>query len=170
MKSELFVGQRVAVFMDVQSLYYGCRDAHGEDGKVMYGPLLEEVVQERTLVRAAAYLRYLREADTHGFHRALNQKGFEVKSKPAYDSSGSIPQSWAVGMTLDILDMRDKIDLAIVLTQEQDFTESIYHLSERGIPIEVWGFEGGLSHSLKQSAAKFHFISNDVVKTKDCKD
>lgn len=169
MKNELFVGQRVAVFMDVQSLYYGCKDAHGEWHRIMYGPLLEEIVQERTLVRAIAYLRYHREADTHGFHRALNQKGFEVKSKPAYDSNKQ-PQSWAVGMTLDILDMRDKLDLAIVLTQEGDFADSITHLSERGIPCEVWGFEKGLSHALKQNAAKFHFIPSDVVEDKPPRD
>jgi hypothetical protein len=163
---DLFFSQRVAVFMDVQSLFYGCRDAHeNSEARIRYLPLLKNVVGNRTLVRAVAYLRYLREADTHGFHRALNGYGFEVKAKPAKDHKDR-PLSWTVGMTFDILSMRDKIDLAIVLTHEEDFADACSGLAIHGLPIELWGFDEVLGSNLKQAAAKFHFIPDQVVEVK----
>lgn len=163
---EIFMGQRVAVFLDIQSLFYACRDAHGEDARLDYGPLLEWVVGDRVLTRAIAYLRYNRESDTHGFHQALNNKGFEVKSKPAKDHRDR-NLTWTVGMCLDILRANEKIDMAIVLTHEEEFADALQHLSTAGIPVEVWGFKDQLGSGLKQNAAKFLFIPDRCVIVKE---
>ena len=159
---EVFMGQRVAVFLDIQSLYYACRDAHGDDARLDYGPLLEWVVGERILTRAVAYLRYNREVDTHGFHQALNNKGFEVQSKPAKDHRDR-PLTWTVGMFLDIFRCQEKFDLAIVLTHEEEFSDALIHLGAVGLPVEIWGFKEQLSSGLKQNAAKFLFIPDNCV-------
>ena len=74
--------------------------------------------------------------------------------------------SWTVGMTLDILAMKDKIDLAIVLTHEEDFADACPGLAIHGIPVELWGFEKVLGSNLKQSSAKFHFIPDEVVEVR----
>lgn len=164
--TELFIGQRVVVFLDIQSLYYVCRDAHGDKARLDYGPLLEQVVEDRTLVRAIAYLRYNREADTHGFHQALNNKGFEVRSKPAEDYRGR-PVTWTVGMCLDMVQCQDKFDLAVVLSHEEDFADALGPLRAMGIPVEIWGFKDQLSSGLKRDAAKFLFIPERCVTHKE---
>lgn len=160
----VFSGQRIAVFLDIQSLYYACKDIHGPNARIDYGSFLDYIVGERVLVRAVAYLRYNRESDTHSFHRALNGKGFEVKSKPSRDYRDR-PLTWTVGMALDIVQASSKFDLAVVVTHEEEFVDALPGLISMGVPVEVWGFEPQMSSGLKQNASKFMFIPSSAVRT-----
>ncbi|MDP2728118.1 MAG: NYN domain-containing protein, partial [Dehalococcoidia bacterium] len=91
--------------------------------------------------------------------------GYEVQAKPARDFKDR-KQSWSMGMVFDILSMRDKIDMAIALTHEEDFVDALPYLRSMGIPVEVWGFPKILPSSLKQESARFQFIPPQVVDKK----
>ena len=68
--------QRVAVFVDVQNLYYTARHLYGS--KVNFGAILKEVVGDRKLIRAIAYAVKAQMPEEGTFFDALNKSGFEV--------------------------------------------------------------------------------------------
>jgi len=47
-------GQRVGMFIDTQNLYHCAKNLYG--ARVNFGAILKEVVADRTLVRAIAYV------------------------------------------------------------------------------------------------------------------
>ncbi len=75
----IYKNQRVAVFLDVQNLYYSARDSFNR--KVDFEKVLKKVLADRILVRAIAYLIKLQGVDQKGFINTLRHIGYEVKVK-----------------------------------------------------------------------------------------
>jgi uncharacterized LabA/DUF88 family protein len=71
--------QRVAVFVDVQNMYYSAKALYGH--RVNFGEILKEAVAGRQLVRAIAYTIKAEMPEEQSFFDALEGIGFEVKSK-----------------------------------------------------------------------------------------
>ena len=67
---------RVALFVDVQNVFYTVRESHGchFDYRVFW----ERVTQGRKVVRAIAYEFYSKDAKQIRFHHILESIGFEI--------------------------------------------------------------------------------------------
>ena len=93
---------RVAVFVDVQNVYYTVKQQY--NCHFDYGVFLKEVTAGRNLVKAIAYAVDKGDRKQIQFQQILARIGFEVKLKPFIQrADGSAKGDWDVGITLDIL-------------------------------------------------------------------
>ena len=71
---------RVAIFVDVQNIYYTTRQAFGQ--QFDYRQFWAEVTEDRKVVAAFAYAIDRENAKQKSFQQILRDIGFEVKLKP----------------------------------------------------------------------------------------
>ena len=71
--------QRVAVFVDVQNMYYSGKNLF--NSKVDFGKVLTESVGPRKLIRAFAYVIKADVGSEKEFFEALEKRGYEVREK-----------------------------------------------------------------------------------------
>lgn len=144
-------GQRVAVLADAQNLYHTAQGLYSRN--VDYETLLETAVDNRTLVRAIAYVIRADTPDERQFFEALRDIGFETKLKDLrtfYD--GSKKADWDVGMSLDAVTLSSHVDVVVLCTGDGDFARLCSHLRHEGVRVEVIGFGESTADSLVDAA------------------
>ena len=104
---------KIAIFADVQNIYYTTREAH--NAHFDYSTFWEEVTSGREVVAAIAYAIDRASPKQMAFQQILRGIGFEVKLKPFIRRrDGSSKGDWDVGITLDLLEYAPQIDVAIL--------------------------------------------------------
>ena len=169
--------QRVAVFVDVQNMFYSTRSAYS--GKLNYDKLLKDVVGERGLVRAIAYVVQRPDIDQNSFYDALDRFGYEIRIREAknrIDATGKpIPNkgSYEVMLAVDVLSIADKVDTIILVTGDGSYTTLVECLRSKGIRVEIVGCKGSISSDLMDLVDKYTLIPQEWVihvKSKDNKE
>ena len=85
--------KRVAIFVDVQNIYYTTRQAFGQ--QFNYRAFWSEVTKDREGVAAFAYAIERENAKQKSFQQILRDIGFEVKLKPFVQRrDGSTKGDW----------------------------------------------------------------------------
>jgi uncharacterized LabA/DUF88 family protein len=146
--------QRVAVFVDVQNLYYTAR--HIYQSKVNFGAILKEAVGDRKLIRAIAYAVKAQMPEEGSFFDALQKSGFEVKTKDLqifFD--GTKKADWDVGLAMDIIKMAPAIDSIILVSGDGDYLPLVEYLQNHGKLVEVAAFGRSASQNLVGRADDF---------------
>jgi len=160
------VDQRVAVFVDVQNMYYSARSLY--DAKVNFGNLMSEAVAGRKLVRAVAYVITTGEEDEKekAFFDALYKAGFDIKQKEIQIFKGGAKKGdWDVGITIDAIAMAEKVDSIILFSGDGDYVPMAEYLKlAKGCSIEVVAFDQTCSHKLKAVADFYIDIESDKGK------
>lgn len=152
--------QRVAVFVDVQNLYYSAKALYGQ--KVNFGEILKEAVGERQLVRAIAYCIRAEMPEEQTFFDALENIGFEVKTKELQTFvSGQKKGDWDVGIAVDILKMAPKIDAVILASGDGDYVDLLHHAKAEGCRVEVISFGKSTSQKLMEEVNDFYDMDKD---------
>jgi uncharacterized LabA/DUF88 family protein len=155
--------QRVAVLIDTQNLYHSARNLYG--ARVNFGAVLNEVVGERNLIRAVAYLITTESQDEAQFFDALLKMGIETKSKDLQIfHSGNKKADWDVGITVDAIRLASKVDTIILATGDGDFVPLVEHLKSLGVQVEVVSFGRSASAKLKESTEAFLDLDEDPNK------
>lgn len=155
--------QRVAVLIDTQNLYHSARNLYG--ARVNFGAVLNEVVGERNLIRAVAYLITTESQDEAQFFDALLKMGIETKSKDLQIfHSGNKKADWDVGITVDAIRLANKVDTIILATGDGDFVPLVEHLKSLGVQVEVVSFGRSASAKLKESTEAFLDLDEDPNK------
>lgn len=156
-----FPQQRVAVFVDIQNMYYSARSIFGK--KVNFRAILEDGVAGRQLVRALAYGITTEEAHEEDFHDALGKQGFEVKTKPLQTFIGGQKKGdWDIGIAMDILRLQPKIDVAILVTGDGDFIPLVHFAQEHGLRLELMSFRESTSSQLVTEVDSFIDLSGNT--------
>lgn len=151
--------QRVGVFADVQNLYYSAKNLYNM--KTNFQEILKEAVAGRKLVRALAYVIKADVRDEHNFHDALNNIGFEVKSKDLQTFYGGAKKGdWDVGIAMDIMRLANKLDVIVLISGDGDFKDLLEHVKALGCTAEVIAFGRTCSSRLKDEADVFIDIDN----------
>ncbi len=162
MNKSLYKNQRIAVFLDIQNLYYSARDTFNR--KINFESILHIVINNRILIRAIAYVIKLQGIDQKGFISTLRHIGYEVKEKEAkifkrLDEEGNlittIKADWDMGIAMDAISMSDKIDVAVLGTGDGDFTDLIKYLHTKGVKVEVAGFKETSAKELIETCDEF---------------
>ena len=139
--------QRVAVFVDVQNMYYTAR--HLYQSKVNFGAILKESVGDRKLIRAIAYAVKAQMPEEGSFFDALRKSGFEVKTKDLQVFvDGSKKADWDVGIAMDIIKMAPGIDSIILVSGDGDYIPLVEYLQNHGKSVEIVAFESSASQNL----------------------
>lgn len=155
--------KKVAVFADVQNIYYTTRQAYGR--QFNYRKLWQQVSELGQIVTANAYAIDRGDDQQQKFQSALRHIGFNVKLKPFIQrSDGSSKGDWDVGLVIDALDVADEVDVVVLLSGDGDFDLLLGKLeSAYQIQTHVFGVPALTADALIRSAGEFHPIDEGLL-------
>ncbi|GGI73098.1 NYN domain-containing protein [Shewanella gelidii] len=156
--------KKVAIFVDVQNVYYTCRQAYQR--QFNYRKLWQQLDEQYDIVTANAYAIASQQDGQIKFQDALRHMGFEVKLKPFIQrSDGSAKGDWDVGITIDILESAAIVDEIILLSGDGDFEILLRHIqTKHGTPSQVFGVPSLTANALIQAANQYHAIDEGLLK------
>lgn len=154
---------KIAIFVDVQNIYYTTRQIYGR--QFDYRKLWARIESEGDIVQATAYAIERNDPGQIKFQNALRSIGFEVKLKPFIQRrDGSAKGDWDVGITIDVLEVAQDVDTIVLLSGDGDFDMLVQKVSrDYGVRTEVYGVAGLAAKSLTQAATVFHFIEEQLL-------
>jgi len=160
----IFKEQRVGVLVDIQNLYYSAKVLHKK--KVNFGAVLKEAVGDRKLIRAIAYGIKTLEGIEEKFFEALENQGFEVKTKDLQIFPGGAKKGdWDVGIAVDAIKLSKSLDVIILLSGDGDYIPLVEYLqSTTGCRVEGAAFSESTSAKLIERLDKFMDISQNKRK------
>lgn len=152
---EVHKAQRIGVFVDVQNLYYSARQVYNRH--VAYKNVLTDAVQNRSLVRALAYVIRTEDLKKEKFFDALNLIGFEVRMKDLQVFAGGAKKGdWDVGIAMDAIELAPRLDTIVLVSGDGDFIPLVEHLRRAlGCRVEVMAFGKSTSSKLIEVADSF---------------
>jgi len=154
--------QRIGVFVDVQNMYYSAKNLH--KAKANFRTILKDAVVDRNIIRAIAYVIKADVKDENTFYDALEEMGFEVKSKDLQVFYGGAKKGdWDVGIAMDVMRLAPKLDTVVLVSGDGDFSDLLEHAKSLGCRTEVLAFGKTTSHKLIEVADLFI----DLDKNKD---
>jgi uncharacterized LabA/DUF88 family protein len=154
---------RVAVFVDVQNVYYTVKQIYG--CHFNYRAFWDQVTAGREVVRAFAYAIDRKDQKQIQFQQILGSIGFEVKLKPFIQrSDGSAKGDWDVGITLDMIEFANEVDVAVLVSGDGDFDLAVKKLRDaHGVEVEVYGARKLTAATLIQAATRFVPIEQHLL-------
>jgi uncharacterized LabA/DUF88 family protein len=160
--------QRVAVFVDVQNIYYTVRDAY--QGFFNYQHLWDQLSEEYNILCANAYAIESVNSKQKSFQQTLKNIGFTVNLKPYIQrSDGSAKGDWDVGIAIDMMDAaaRDDVDVLVLLSGDGDFDRLLQRISSgNGKATLVYGVPQLTAASLVDAAEYFRPIDTNLLMPK----
>ena len=154
---------RVAVFVDVQNVYYTVKQSHG--CHFDYQAFWDQVTAGREVVGAFAYAIDRGDRKQIRFQQILESIGFEVKLKPFIQrSDGSAKGDWDVGITLDMIELAKEVDVAVLASGDGDFELVVRKLRDaHDVEVEVYGARKLTAATLIQAATRFAPIEGRLL-------
>ncbi|KZX61554.1 nuclease [Alcanivorax sp. HI0033] len=154
---------RIAVFADVQNIYYSSRQSFGR--QFNYRALWQQLQERGEIVHAFAYATYRGDDGQTKFQDALKHIGFTVKLKPFIQrSDGSAKGDWDVGIAVDVMTLAPQVDTVVLLSGDGDFDVLLERINaDPGVRTEVYGVESLTARSLIDSASVYHPIGDDLL-------
>ena len=155
--------KRIAVFVDVQNIYYTTKQAFGRSFD--YRKFWQDLEFYGEIVLANAYAIERNNEGQQRFQAALRAIGFEVKLKPYIQrSDGTSKGDWDVGITIDILDAAAEVDLVVLLSGDGDFSLLLEKIrNDNKVKTHVYGVKRLTAQSLINSADKFSPIDTQFL-------
>lgn len=155
--------KNIAIFVDVQNIYYTTRDSYGR--QFNYRKLWQKISSEGEIVSATAYAIARNDDSQIKFQDALKHIGFEVKLKPYIQrSDGSAKGDWDVGITIDVMEAAKDIDTVVLLSGDGDFDLLLKKIkSSYAVDTEVYGVPELTANSLIDTANHYHPIGKDLL-------
>ncbi len=155
--------KKIAIFADVQNIYYTTRDAYGR--QFNYRKLWQQISSEGEIVSATAYAIHRGDDKQLKFQDALKHIGFTVKLKPYIQrSDGSAKGDWDVGIAIDVMDVSKDVDTVVLLSGDGDFDLLLEKVkNDYGVSAEVYGVPALTANSLINAANIYHPIEEDLL-------
>ncbi|WP_296059768.1 NYN domain-containing protein [uncultured Amphritea sp.] len=154
---------RIAVFVDVQNIYYTTRQAYGR--QFNYRKLWQKISSQGEIISATAYAIHRGDDSQLKFQNALKHIGFNVKLKPYIQrSDGSAKGDWDVGIAIDVMDTAPEADTIILLSGDGDFDLLLERVKRKyGVKTQVYGVPALTANSLISSATEFFPIESELL-------
>ncbi|WP_076417478.1 NYN domain-containing protein [Colwellia sp. UCD-KL20] len=155
--------KKIAVFVDVQNIYYTTRDAYRR--QFNYRKFWEQLSYQGDIVVANAYAIQRSDDQQHKFQKALKHIGFNVKLKPYIQrSDGSAKGDWDVGITIDIMKIASEVDTVVLLSGDGDFDMLLNEVNAtHNIETQVYGVPQLTANSLVNAATSFYEINESLL-------
>ena len=154
---------RVSIFVDVQNIYYTCRQAY--QANFDYNKFWARVTKNREVVNAFAYATARGDAKQEQFQNILRAIGFTVLLKPMLKrADGSTKADWDVGIALDVYEAAQHCDTIVLASGDGDFTVLLERIRQRfNTRSEVYGVPQLTADALMASANKFIAIDKNLL-------
>jgi uncharacterized LabA/DUF88 family protein len=155
--------KKIAIFVDVQNIYYTTRQAYGR--QFDYRKLMKRIRTEGEIVSATAYAIHRGDEKQLKFQNALKQMGFTVKLKPYIQrSDGSAKGDWDVGIAIDVLETAKDVDTVVLLSGDGDFDLLLEKINkDYAVSTEVYGVPALTANSLIEATNIYHAIDEDLL-------
>ncbi|GMR21152.1 MAG: NYN domain-containing protein [Gammaproteobacteria bacterium] len=155
--------KRIAIFVDVQNIYYTTRQAYGR--QFNYRKLWQRISSEGEIVSATAYATHRNDDKQLKFQDALKHIGFTVKLKPYIQRrDGSAKGDWDVGITIDVMETAKDVDTVVLLSGDGDFDLLLEKIKQDyAVSAEVYGVPALTADSLINTASIYHRIEEDLL-------
>ncbi len=155
--------KKIAIFVDVQNIYYTTRDAYGR--QFNYREFWKLISSQGEIVVANAYAIHRGDDKQQKFQDALKHIGFTVKLKPYIQrSDGSAKGDWDVGITIDVMQAAKDVDTVILLSGDGDFDMLLEKIkTDYGVTTEVFSVPELTANSLIKAASTYHRIEEDLL-------
>ena len=154
--------KKIAVFADVQNLYYTVRQVHG--CHFDYAAFWAELSREGQIVEAYAYAIDRGDARQQQFQQILRKLGFVVKLKPYIQrSDGSAKGDWDVGICIDVLDAAERVDCIVLGSGDGDFDLLLERVRSRGVEAIAYGVPGLTAQSLIRAASRYVPVEGNLL-------
>ena len=155
--------KKIAVFADVQNLYYTVRQAHG--CHFNYAALWADISQRGQIVEAYAYAIERGDAKQQQFQQILRNLGFTVKLKPYIQrSDGSAKGDWDVGITIDVLDAAPRVDEVVLASGDGDFAILLDKIrASYGVEAVAYGVPGLTAQALMRAASRYVPVDGSLL-------
>jgi len=154
--------KKIAIFVDVQNIYYTMRQTYGR--QFNYRALWRHISSQGEIVSAIAYATHRDDNQQLKFQDALRHIGFNVKLKPYIQrSDGSAKGDWDVGITIDIMETAKDVDTIVLLSGDGDFDLLLTKIrADYAVTAEVYGVPALTAKSLIDSASVYHPIKEGL--------
>lgn len=154
---------KIAIFVDVQNIYYTTRDAYGR--QFNYRKLWQQISAQGEITSATAYATQRNDDKQIKFHDALKHIGFTLKLKPYIQrSDGSAKGDWDVGITIDVMETAKDVDTVILLSGDGDFDLLLKKIRAKyGVRAEVYGVPALTARSLMDAASAYYPIEEGLL-------
>lgn len=155
--------QRVAVFIDVQNLYYSAKNLYGQ--KVNFGAIVKSAVANRQLIRALAYVVRTKTGEEQPFFSALENLGIEIRIRDLQEYPGGLKKAdWDVGITVDAIRIAQNVDTIILVSGDGDFFQLVEYLQGQGKRVETMSFGKTTSLRLKEKCDSYEDLEKNKKK------
>lgn len=154
---------KIAIFVDVQNIYYTTREAYGR--QFNYHKLWQRISGLGDIVSATAYAIDRGDSRQEKFQAALKHIGFDVKLKPFIQrSDGSAKGDWDVGITIDVMEVARQVDIVVLLSGDGDFDLLLRRIRQDfNVDAVVYGVPALTANSLINDATTFCPIDQDLL-------
>jgi uncharacterized LabA/DUF88 family protein len=158
--------EKVALFVDVQNIYYTVRERYGSHFN--YGYFWNQATSGRTVIRAIAYAIDRGDPKQMKFQQILRNMGFEVRLKPFIQrGDGSTKGDWDVGITVDMLDYAESVDVIVLASGDGDYDLVVERIRQKfKIPVEVFGVPELTASSLIEASTRYFPIDENYLLNK----
>jgi uncharacterized LabA/DUF88 family protein len=155
--------KRVAIFVDVQNIYYTTRQAF--QAHFDYNAFWRQVTADREVVTATAFAIDRGDEKQRQFQNILRGIGFAVKLKPFIArADGSSKGDWDVGITIDVLDSAADADIIVIASGDGDFDLLAQRVREKhAVEVEIYGVPQLTAASLIRAATRFVPIDEKLL-------
>ena len=155
--------KKIAIFVDIQNIYYTTRQAYGR--QFNYRKLWQRISEAGEIVSANAYAIQRNDDKQLQFQNALKQIGFEIKLKPYIQrSDGSAKGDWDVGITIDVMEAAKSVDIVVLLSGDGDFDMLLDKIrKDYAVSAEVYGVPALTANSLINAASVYLPIEGDLL-------
>ncbi len=155
--------KKIAIFVDVQNIYYTTRQAYSR--QFDYRKLMKRIRTEGEIVSATAYAIHRGDEKQLKFQNALKQMGFTIKLKPYIQrSDGSAKGDWDVGIAIDVLEVAKDVDTVVLLSGDGDFDLLLEKINnDYAVSTEVYGVPALTANSLIEASSIYHRIDEALL-------
>jgi uncharacterized LabA/DUF88 family protein len=155
--------EKIAVFADVQNIYYTTKQAYGRSFN--YRKFWQLLQLQGDICYAFAYAIDKKDDQQIKFQDALRHIGFEVKLKPFIQrADGSAKGDWDVGITIDMLRLAPQVDTVVLLSGDGDFDLLLQELEQyHAVRTVVYSVPTLTAFSLQQSCTLWQAIEDELL-------
>lgn len=155
--------KKIAIFVDVQNIYYTTRDTYGR--QFDYRKFWQHISIQGEIISATAYATQRSDDGQIKFQDALKHIGFTVKLKPYIQrADGSAKGDWDVGITIDIMEAAKDVDTVVLLSGDGDFDLLLKKIkNDYAVTAEVYGVPALTANSLIDAANAYYPITENLL-------
>jgi len=154
---------RCIVFIDGNNLFHSAKQLGFE---LDYGKLLAHLCEGRELLRAFFYTGVDEAADRQrGFLHWLRRNGFRVVQKPVKtEKDGTRRARLEVEIATDRVAYADALDVASLVSGDEDFAYPLQALAQKGGRVEVAGFRSAMASKVMDASDRYHELDAVIDK------